>query len=329
MTTAAYDIIHKYVPTFSRRHAGRIVKDTTEFMSIDYGDVIKLGTRHFLVTKNITERRFGLEDPKYWVKRCKELETGQPKILKLEFYEKFDVQLGTIRSTCFRSPQKESRILKLVHGDMRYMQGETIHDTAGNKVRILDIIYGTELDIALDRIDLDHEAYFHTLFPEFLVHYLGIVRAIEHLHEYGEQHGDIRRDHVLIESETKAWRWIDFDYAYEQRQNPFALDIFGLGSIFLLLVGQREMTTTTLAAAPPERAVTINSDDMALAMPNRIANLQKIYPYIPRCINDVCMHFSSGNTVFYSSVSELVSDLLTCFHSLPLCNSIQKRYKQL
>lgn len=326
MGTRAYDIITQYQPQFPRKHAGRIVTDTTEFMSIDYGDVMLLEGKHYLVTKNLSERRFGLEDPKYWVKRCKELETGRHHIIKLEFYEKFDIRIGTLQSSCYRSPRKESRILELIHGDMRFMQGRTVLDEKGNCVRILDIIYGSELDIALDRITVSHEEYFHTIFPDYFAKFIGSVKAIEFLHQHREQHGDIRRDHLLIESGTKDWRWIDFDYTFGLRDNPYALDLFGLGSILLLLAGQREITAQQLTAQ--KASVNITSADMALAMPYRLANIQKKYPYIPDSLNNICMHFSTKNTVFYSSVTEFVSVLLTCFHELPVFTSARGRYSE-
>lgn len=330
MDKSALDILTRYLPSFPRKHAGKIITDTTEFMSIDYGDVMFLDNKHYLVTKNLSERRFGLEDPKYWVKRCRELETGNQQIIKLEFYEKFDVTIGSIQSSCYRSPRKESRILQLINNDMRFMQGRTVLDTKGNCVRILDIIYGTELDVVLDRLQISHEEYFHTVFPDFFAKYIGAVKAIEHLHTNQEQHGDIRRDHLLVESETKSWRWIDFDYTFGLRENPYALDIFGLGSILLLLVGQREITAQQLAATNNQATTSgnIEKEDMALAMPYRLANIQKKYPYIPNALNNVCMHFSAKNSVFYSSVTEFVTALLTCFHKLPVFTAARGRYPE-
>ncbi|MEZ0574521.1 serine/threonine protein kinase [Halodesulfovibrio aestuarii] len=328
MEKSAYDILKHYMPTFPRKHAGKIITNTTEFMSIDYGDVMYLDGKHYLVNKNLSERRFGLEDPKYWVKRCKELETGKHQIIKLEFYEKFDISIGTIRSSCYRSPRKESRILKLVDGDMRFMQGKTVLDEKGNCVRILDIIYGSELDVALDHLSVSHEEYFNTIFPDYFAKFIGAVKAIAHLHLNHEQHGDIRRDHLLIESDTKNWRWIDFDYAFGLRENPFALDLFGLGSILLLLVGQREITAQQIGTLEQSQTEVVTAEDMALAMPYRLANIQKRYPYIPDTLNNICMHFSAKNSVFYSSVTEFVSALLTCFHELPVFKSARRRYPE-
>jgi hypothetical protein len=58
-------------------------------MRITGGDVIILAGEHYLVLRDEMERSFGVEDPKYWVKRCRHLESGERRILKLVFYETF------------------------------------------------------------------------------------------------------------------------------------------------------------------------------------------------------------------------------------------------
>jgi hypothetical protein len=42
---------------------------------------------------------------------------------------------------------------------------------------------------------------------------------------------------------------------------------------------------------------------------NRIANLKKIYPYIPESLNRVLMHFSKGANWFYENTDQLLDDL--------------------
>jgi len=42
---------------------------------------------------------------------------------------------------------------------------------------------------------------------------------------------------------------------------------------------------------------------------NRVANLGKIYPYIPEALNRVLMHFSVGSPVYYDDTRELLEDL--------------------
>ena len=65
--------------------------------------------------------RVDMEDPKFWVKRCLELENGAFRILKLEFQESFDQHIGPLTIPCRRSAAKEARILRLVAGDARFM----------------------------------------------------------------------------------------------------------------------------------------------------------------------------------------------------------------
>jgi len=42
---------------------------------------------------------------------------------------------------------------------------------------------------------------------------------------------------------------------------------------------------------------------------NRIANLIKIYPYIPENLNRILMHFSKSANVFYDHTLQLLDDL--------------------
>ncbi len=316
--TSARELILRHAPSFPVRHCGRIVRDTSEFTSIDYGDVISLDGRHFLVLRDEYERRFGLEDPKYWVKRCNELETGVRRILKLVFYESFPLKIGEFEIRCHRSPEKEARILDLVRGDTRFMQGETLFDVKGNAVRVLDIIKGKNLDDLVEEIEADHETYFHTLFPDILRGFVGACEAIAHLHARREKHGDIRRDHLWVESETGHYRWIDFDYAFDFHENPWGLDIFGLGNVLLFITGKGEHTLGSLNEGRHKGAqqATLEPDDFLLMWPNRLANLRKLYPYIPVELNNVIMHFAAGNYVFYDTVDEMLQELRPCLKLL-------------
>ena len=313
MASEVRELIRTYAPAFPIRQSGRLVHDTSEFMSIDYGDVIAIGGRHYLVLRDECERRFGLEDPKYWVKRCKELETGKRAILKLVFHETFPLKLGDFVITCHRSPIKEARILNLVLGDERFMQGRTFYDRAGNAVRVLEVIFGRRVDTVVEAMECDHETYFRHTFPALLDMYLGAVEAIGFLHAHGEQHGDIRRDHLWVEHGTGHYRWIDFDYAFDFHENPFGLDLFGLGNILLFLVGKGEHTLRSLAGARrTDVLASLTEDDFSLMFAYRVANLRKIFPYIPAELNNVLLHFAAGTYVFYETVDELLAALRPC-----------------
>lgn len=318
MSQAVVELVKRYLPDFPLRYCRNIFTDTTEFMSIDYGDVIKLESGHYMVYKNEAERRFGLEDPKYWVKRCIELETGIRKILKLEFHETFPVKIGQFKVDCYRSPDKESRILEIVEGDPRFMQGKTVRDSAGRNVRILDIVQGRRLDLVIDRIDMEHEIYFHEVLPGLLRKYIDAIDGIAKLHSHGERHGDIRRDHLYVEYDSKRWCWIDFDYTFKFYEHPFGLDLFGLGNILVFLVGMNNITVQSFKKMKfsNNRTPNITEDDLSIAIANRIVNLQKIYPYIPTELNQILLHFSTGSEVFYSTTGELLEDLIPCVEML-------------
>jgi len=146
----------------------RTFLDTSEFYDIDAGDEIHAGNRIFRVTGYEHERRFGSEDPKFWVKRVIETSTNERKIIKLAFSEKFETIHGGIRILCFRDPDKESRILELTRGNPFFMQGVTLRDSKNNNLRVLDIVRGTNLHVYLDNLFLDHQTYFYTVFPRVL-----------------------------------------------------------------------------------------------------------------------------------------------------------------
>jgi len=67
----------------SLRRQPRIWRDTSDFSSIDYGDIILVDNRWFLVVGYMREGRFGIdEQPKQWVPKVNDLETGESNILQ-------------------------------------------------------------------------------------------------------------------------------------------------------------------------------------------------------------------------------------------------------
>ncbi|UJX40755.1 serine/threonine protein kinase [Desulfovibrio sp. JY] len=313
MPPSARELLARLAPDFPARHVGEIYTDTTEFMSISAGDVIKLGERHFLVLRDEAERRFGLEDPKFWVKRCRNLETGGRNLLKLVFHESFPMTIGSMVVTCTRSPRKESRILDLVRGDPRFMQGETVLDTAGNPVRILEVVAGKRLDEKIEALEMPHQDYFHTLFPDVLARFIEACEAIAWLHERNEKHGDVRRDHLYVSYDTGRYVWIDFDYTFDFQESPFGLDLFGLGNIIQFLVGMGQHTTQSITPAQREL---IEPEDCSIMFANRIVNLKKLFPYIPDALNNVLLRFSLGANVFYDATRDLIRDLTKAHDAL-------------
>lgn len=298
---------------------GRLITDTTEFFSIERGDVIQIGGKRYTVTGYERERRFGMDDPKFWVKKVVDSETGEKKIIKLVFFESFETSLGGIKVKCFRDPDKEAKILELVRDDPFFMHGKSYRDEKDNIIRVLDIVRGPNLFVYIDSLGKGHESYFRTVLPEILTKLVKAFEAIRFLHINGFKHGDIRNDHIIIEHDTGNYVWIDFDYDYEGGENPFGMDIFGLGNILLYAIGKgfhilHMIDNDTLTYG--DLIDRLEPGDFSLLDKWRFINLRKFYPYIPKMLNDILMHFSRDAEVYYESVDEIIEDLNRCLYSV-------------
>jgi len=282
-----------------------VTGDTTQFMSITRGHVLSLGGRHYFVEGEMREGRFGLDDdPKYWVKKALELETGDRKVVKLVFLEEFRIRIGLLAIRCRRDAKKEAGVLDLVRGDERFMQGYSVPDDRGNPVRIIEFIRGRSLYRQLRDLTLSHREYFDTVFPEYLGKLVTCFQAIADLHAAGGHHGDIRTDHVYVERNTARFRWIDFDLA----EDVSDFDVWSLGNVLLYAVGMGEHTIHDVARRGSDGGKLLDSDASAFFR-HRVINLKKVFPYIPADLNDVLMHFSYGTRDFYETVEEIIEDL--------------------
>jgi serine/threonine protein kinase len=288
----------------------RVHTDTTDFFKIEYGDVVLLDGRPYLVRNSAREGRFGLEDEvKHWVKRSIDLSRGELCIVKLVFHETFMTSVGGIEFECFRSPRKEARILQLVKDHPNFMHGISADDEKGNTIRVLEYITGKSLPDYLADHRQNHEAYFHETLPDILQHTLECLEAIRFLHDHGEKHGDIRRDHILIDRQSGRYRWIDFDYNFRHRENIYGYDLFGLGNVLIYVVGNGDVLLRELKHRDPALLSRLSHSDLNIVFRHRVANLKKIYPYIPESLNRVLLHFSNGANWFYERVDQLLDDL--------------------
>ena len=191
----------------------RVLDDTGDFMGIQPGNVLRLEDNDYLISGHATEGRFGIDDqPKFWVKYVLDLTSGEKKLVKLVFFEEFTSRIGPFLIRAQRNPRKESRILDLVKGHPHFMQGRTIMDGAGNEVRLIEFVRGMNFYNYLNQLKMDHETYFHTVLPGVMDKLLEALKAMTFLLENGQQHGDIRNDHLLVQADTGRYVWIDFDY---------------------------------------------------------------------------------------------------------------------
>jgi len=288
----------------------RVVTDTSDFFKVDYDDVVIFDNRPYFVRNYEREGRFGIDDePKFWVRRAIDLADGSTKIIKMVFHEEFKARVGDITFECVRSPLKEAAILDMVRGHPNFMQGFSVKDSAENIIRIINYIRGTTLADHVLTLGKDHEDYFYNYFPAVLDDFIDLARAIKFLHERGQKHGDIRRDHVIKEKDTGVCRWIDFDFNYLHKENMFGYDLFGLGNILIYLTGRGDVTIQRLKEDESRVFHSLTADDMNIIFNNRLANLKKMYPYIPEAMNITLRHFSFGANIFYDHIDQLLSDM--------------------
>ena len=306
-------LLQKHPAMKSLRRQPRICSDTSDFVNIDYGDIIHVDNRYLLVVGYTREGRFGVdEQPKQWVPKVYDLVSGERRIVKLVFHETYTIRIGGFKVTCYRSPEKEAQVIELTRGNKAFMQGYSTLDEANNLVRILDIVDGKRLDHVVYKLGDTHLDYFDNHLPGLMHRFLQSVKAIGVLHENGFKHGDIRRDHIFVDRREGHFSWIDFDYDFYLPERPFAMDLFGLGNVLLFLLGKGNYRPNAILKDPEfgERGFnTLRVEDLALIAQDRIFNLKKIFPYIPDDLNDILLYFSAGTEVYYDTVDEFYSDL--------------------
>jgi len=290
-----------------------IFEDTSEFMSIDAGDILRLAGNDYLVTGQAREGRFGIdEQPKFWVKSSIDLTTGARKIIKMLFLETFNSRIGATVFQCFRSPEKEATILRKMREHPNFMHGQSVRDAVGNLVRIIDFISGPSLYAYLRRQKMSHEAYYRQKLPKIMQLVIECFEAITHLHKQGLHHGDIRADHIIIKSKTDTYVWIDFDYEVSNLN----YDLFCLGNVLQQVVGKGRHSLDDIRLRPsdyPDFNNTLTSSDMSLMFRHRVTNLRKLYPHISGALNEILMRFSFGATDPYKNVDSLLEDLRLLF----------------
>lgn len=286
-----------------------ISDDTSDYMKIWGGMVLRLEDTDYFVLGDATEGRFGIGDqPKFWVKNAVDLTDGGRKIIKLTFHEQFTTRLGIFTVRCHRSPEKESAVLDLVRGDGRFMQGRTVHDVRGNEARVIDFIRGQSFFNHVASLQQSHEEYYHRTLPGILGKLVGAIGAMDFLHRRGLEHGDIRNDHILVEAGTGEYRWIDFDY----HVNYSDYDVFSMGNVLTYAIGKGIVTCKSLVEGGqlhPVRCEKMTPDDSLLFYNYRLANLRKAFPYVDPVLNELLMRFSAGAREMFTDFEQMARHL--------------------
>jgi hypothetical protein len=138
------------------------------------------------------------------------------------------------------------------------------------------------------------------------------VEAIGELHALGQHHGDIRNDHIFVERDTGRYIWIDFDFDV----NFSDYDVWSMGNVLTYVIGMGMHTFREVSRNPkayPLASGVLDEDDALVLAKHRIANLRKLFPYIPEELNAVLLRFSMGTSEPYEDLAEQARDLRAIF----------------
>lgn len=302
------ELINRFTDGELSRPRFSIVSDTSDFMRINRGDVVKLNENYYLIRGNMRESRFGIdEQPKMWVFSAIDLQNGSEKIIKTVFREEFYAHIGFLRIRCYRDVDKESAVISLVNGDPRFMQGKTFYDEKGNNVRVIDYIHGTAFFHFIPSINKSHEEYFTDDLPGILLKLKNSIEAIGMLHRNGFCHGDIRNDHLYKETSTGNYMWIDFDL----KQDVSDFDLWSLGNIISYATAKGIVTFDSILKSKnytDEIKNSLSHSDSSAFYNYRIMNLQKIFPYLPEKLSAMLRNFTIKPPFFYKSIDEFIED---------------------
>ena len=130
--------------------------------------------------------------------------------------------------------------------------------------------------------------------------------AMAWLNRQGERHGDIRNDHLIVDPDTGRLGWIDFDLSVAASD----IDVHCAGNVLLFVVAQGIVTfADARRLLPPAAPDPFEPADAALVFSNRVANLRKLYPYLPEGLNELLMRYSVDAPEPFATMDEVVAAL--------------------
>jgi serine/threonine protein kinase len=141
------------------------------------------------------------------------------------------------------------------------------------------------------------------------------IEAIQVLHDHHLCHGDIRNDHLLIDRRTDRFRWIDFDL----KQDFSDFDIWSIGNVLAYIVGKGIQSFHQVMRSkhfPASVKESLTAEDASAFYDYRIINMRKLFPYIPKPLNDILMRFSVGASAYYQRMQEVAEDLGAALDSM-------------
>lgn len=290
-----------------------VLRCTSTYTANTPDTVLRLGGQDYLITGSPREERFGLEgQPRSWIKYAVDLTTARRKIVKLVFIEEFTLRVGSLSATCRRSPEKESAFLDAVRGNPRFMQGFSVKDSDDNLVRVLDLIPGQNFFNHVAALNMSHERYCDEVLPGIIEGLVCCIEAMAKVNRQGLYHGDIRNDHLLVDRRTGSLTWIDFDFDLDLKSH----DVWCTGNVLNYAAGKGFHPFSTVKRHPeayPRLESPLLPQDAMHMYSHQVANLRKLYPYLPQALNDVLMRFASNAEDPYQDLESLAKDLLLVF----------------
>jgi hypothetical protein len=93
------------------------------------------------------------------------------------------------------------------------------------------------------------------------------------------------------------------------RENIYGYDLFGLGNILIFLAGKGDVLLQDLRDRNHPALTSLCEEDLNIVFNHRVADLRKVYPYLPEALNKILLHFSKGANYFYENTGQLIEDL--------------------
>ena len=138
---------------------------------------------------------------------------------------------------------------------------------------------------------------------------------MEFVSEHNMHHGDIRNDHIFIEAETGVCKWIDFDYSVTHAD----YDFWSLGNLIIFTAAGGLLLHKDISQNPdryPRLTSPISAGDCSLYHKYRVANVRKVYPYISKKINHICMRHAIDHIAIYEDYPSLIHDLEEAYEEI-------------
>jgi hypothetical protein len=177
---------------------------------------------------------------------------------------------------------------------------------------VIDFIQGKTVLKVLGDLEMTHERYVDEVLPRLLVEILDCFSGIVGLHDRGLCHGDIRNDHLILDSQDGRARWLDFDFV----RASLVFDVWTMGNVLNCVLAKGFVTFHGLRQSRPDVRDRVDGRDASAFFRHRVMNVDRLFPYLPPCFAAMLRRFCAGATVRYERAEQIASDLGACLDGL-------------